>query len=118
MPVSHDPDNQSRVARHLWGVDLSPSLPRRLNRCRSVRYARATDRGFVVDAQASTIIGEICKELDCIPLAIELAASRVSALGLEPLRKRLKGGMTLTGNRDAPHRHQTMEATIAWTMTS
>ena len=38
-------------------------------------------------------VADICKNLDGIPLAIELAASRVSTLRLEALRGRLKGGM-------------------------
>jgi predicted ATPase len=79
-----------------------------------VARACATDHGFVADARAGTIIEEICKDLDGIPLAIELAASRASVLGLYPLRERLKDGMMLTGTRDVPQRHQTMDATIAW----
>jgi predicted ATPase/DNA-binding XRE family transcriptional regulator/tetratricopeptide (TPR) repeat protein len=79
-----------------------------------VERVRATDHDFVADAQADTIIEEICKDLNCIPLAIELAASRASSLGLHTLCKRLKSGMTLTGTRDIPLRHQTMDAAIAW----
>jgi predicted ATPase/DNA-binding XRE family transcriptional regulator len=66
------------------------------------------------DAEGLVIVADICKVLDGIPLAIELAASRVASLGLVALRNRLKGGITLTGSRDLPERHQTMTATIAW----
>lgn len=77
--------------------------------------AQAADYGFSPDERQLAIITEICKELNGIPLAIELAASRASALGLESLCKRLKGGgITLTGSRDFPLRHQTMAGTIAW----
>jgi predicted ATPase/DNA-binding XRE family transcriptional regulator len=80
-----------------------------------VARAQAADYGLSTDERYLTIIAEICKELNGIPLAIELAASRASALGLESLRKRLKaGGITLTGSRDLPLRQQTMAATIAW----
>jgi predicted ATPase len=66
------------------------------------------------NAERLAIVGEICEEVERIPLAIELAASRVSALGFDELRKRLKGGIKFAGNRDLPARHQTMGATIAW----
>lgn len=79
-----------------------------------VERAQTNDRAFFASGEAVAIIEEICKELDGIPLAIELAASRVSMLGLEPLRKRLKSGTMQAGNRDVPLRHQTMEAAIAW----
>jgi predicted ATPase len=58
---------------------------------------------------------EICAKLEGIPLAIELAAARVSTLGLEALRERLKSGLTLTGGeRNLPARQQTMIAAIDW----
>jgi predicted ATPase/DNA-binding XRE family transcriptional regulator len=72
------------------------------------------DPTWSVDAERLAVVADICKNLDGIPLAIELAASRVSTLGLEALRARLKGGITLTGSRDLPARHRTMNATIAW----
>lgn len=72
------------------------------------------DPAWSVDAERLAVVADICKNLDGIPLAIELAASRVSTLGLEALRARLKDGITLTGSRDLPARHRTMNATIAW----
>jgi predicted ATPase len=72
------------------------------------------DPTWSVDAERFAVVADICKNLDGIPLAIELAASRVSTLGLEALRARLRGGITLTGSRDLPARHRTMNATIAW----
>jgi predicted ATPase/DNA-binding XRE family transcriptional regulator len=79
-----------------------------------VARARAADPRWYADAQRLAVVAEICKELDGIPLAIELAASRVSTLGLEAVRSRLKGGINLPGGRDSANRHQTMAATIAW----
>ena len=76
-----------------------------------VHQANAT---WSADAKSLAVVADICKMLDGIPLAIELAASRVASLGLLALRDRLKGGITLTGSRDLPARHQTMTATIAW----
>jgi predicted ATPase/DNA-binding XRE family transcriptional regulator len=79
-----------------------------------VARARAADPRWYADVQRLAVVTEICKELDGIPLAIELAASRVSTLGLEAVRSRLKGGINLSGGRDSANRHQTMAATIAW----
>jgi len=72
------------------------------------------DGTWSADAECLAAVADICKVLDGIPLAIELAASRVASLGLEALRSRLEGGVTLTGSRDLPLRHQTMTAMIAW----
>ena len=79
-----------------------------------VTRARAADRSWSVDAQRLSLVAEICRNVDGIPLAIELAASWLPALGLEGLRRRLENGLTLTGNRDLPLRHRTMVSTIEW----
>ncbi|MBV9332478.1 MAG: helix-turn-helix domain-containing protein [Candidatus Eremiobacteraeota bacterium] len=59
---------------------------------------------------------EICRHLDGIPLAIELAAARVPFLGLVEVRARIRGQRVVLvgGRRDAPARHQTMDDTVAW----
>ena len=57
---------------------------------------------------------EICGRLGGIPLAIELAAARVPALGLESLNARLKEHMVLAGGRDLPERQRTTLATVTW----
>lgn len=57
---------------------------------------------------------EICRKLDGIPLAIELAAARVPTTGLETLRARLADALIQFAGRGLPSRHQTMEATISW----
>lgn len=61
-------------------------------------------------------IAQICRRLDGIPLAIELAAARVKALNPEQIRARLDDRFSLlsTGHRTALHRHQTLRATIDW----
>ncbi len=62
-----------------------------------------------------TIAAEICRRLEGIPLAIELAASRVPSLGLEMLERRLSDHLAIAGTRrDLPERQRTMTATIEW----
>ena len=58
---------------------------------------------------------EICRRLEGIPLAIELAATRLPSLGVDALNERLKEhALTTRGARDLPQRQQTMLDTIAW----
>src|SRR5690606_37384438 len=62
---------------------------------------------------------EICRRLDGIPLALELAAARVPSLGLPELSARLRVprdrfGVLGTGPRDAPARQRTLTAVIDW----
>lgn len=59
---------------------------------------------------------EICRRLDGLPLAIELAASRIRLFPPTVLRDRLSGPLPLLvgGARDAPRRHQTLRDTIDW----
>jgi predicted ATPase/DNA-binding SARP family transcriptional activator len=58
----------------------------------------------------------ICRRLDCLPLAVELAAARTKLLPPEALLQRLERRLPLLtgGPRDAPERQRTLEATIAW----
>jgi predicted ATPase/DNA-binding XRE family transcriptional regulator len=59
---------------------------------------------------------EICRQLDGIPLAIELAASQLALLGIHALRKHLVDYLAIVsaGNRDLPSRQQTLRSTLAW----
>ena len=61
-------------------------------------------------------VAQICRRLDGIPLAIELAAARVKGLNVEQIAERLDDRFSLlsTGNRTALQRHQTLRATIDW----
>jgi predicted ATPase/DNA-binding XRE family transcriptional regulator len=76
---------------------------------------RIADPNFVLGNSLLAEAKEICRRLDGLPLAIELAAARLPSLGLPELRRRIDMQLELPGlNRDAPERHRTIEATIAW----
>ena len=81
-----------------------------------VARARAAEPHFSPDRQAAAIMGAICRRLDGIPLAIELAAARTAALGVEGLAARLDDRFRLLtgGHRTALPRHQTLRATLDW----
>jgi predicted ATPase/DNA-binding winged helix-turn-helix (wHTH) protein len=81
-----------------------------------VERARAAAAHFPPDQRSVTAIAGICRRLDGIPLAIELAAARASALGIEGLAAELDDRFhPLTGGRrTALPRHQTLRATIDW----
>jgi predicted ATPase len=62
------------------------------------------------------LVAMICERLDCLPLAIELAAARTKALSPDQILARLDRRLPLLsgGPRDAPQRHRTLKATIDW----
>jgi predicted ATPase/DNA-binding winged helix-turn-helix (wHTH) protein len=81
-----------------------------------VERAKATEPHFTPDRRSAMLIAAICRRLDGIPLAIELAASRAAALGIEELASRLDDRFRLLtgGRRTALPRHQTLRATLDW----
>ncbi|MFE7459829.1 BTAD domain-containing putative transcriptional regulator [Streptomyces sp. NPDC057554] len=78
--------------------------------------AAAASPGFTLDAHNARDVAVICRRLDGIPLALELAATRVRALGVRGLVARLDDRFRLlaTGYRGAPPRQQTLRAMIDW----
>ena len=80
-----------------------------------VARAREIRERFVLDAGNSAAIAQICRELDGLPLAIELAAARVQLLGVHGVRDRLGDRFRLLKStvRRLP-RHRTMRATLEW----
>lgn len=81
-----------------------------------VERARAAGAPLEVTEDNRAAVIELARRLDGIPLAIELASVRLRTLGLEQLIERLNDRFHLLvgGDRTAPLRHQTLEATIAW----
>jgi len=81
-----------------------------------IERAQSADPTFAItDANAAAIV-EICRRLDGIPLAIELAAARVRALSVEQIAERLDDRFRLLtgGSRTVMPRHQTLRAAIEW----
>ncbi|MFF2945141.1 BTAD domain-containing putative transcriptional regulator [Streptomyces niveus] len=78
--------------------------------------ATAADPGFTVDPETEDAVASICRRLDGIPLALELAATRVRALGVHALAARLDDRFRVltAGRRGAPARQQTLRAVIDW----
>jgi predicted ATPase len=81
-----------------------------------VERARAAEPHFAPNGRLMALLAVICRRLDGIPLAIELAAARAAALGVEELAARLDERFNLltAGRRTALPRHQTMRATLDW----
>ncbi|MEV0703624.1 BTAD domain-containing putative transcriptional regulator [Saccharopolyspora sp. NPDC050389] len=78
--------------------------------------AAATSPGFDIGAGNAASVAAICRRLDGIPLALELAATRVRVLGAKTLESRLddRFGLLTSGPRDAPQRQRTLHAVIDW----
>jgi len=81
-----------------------------------VDRARAVRPDFQLDEASTAEVGAICRELDGIPLAIELAAARVKALPPGQLLARLRDRFALLtgGPRTAEARHRTLRAVLDW----
>jgi predicted ATPase/DNA-binding CsgD family transcriptional regulator len=78
--------------------------------------ARRADPRFALEGDSARLAGRLVARLDGMPLAIELAAARVEALGLGQLLDRLEDSFRLltSGDRAAPPRHQSLTATVEW----
>jgi predicted ATPase len=78
--------------------------------------AAAVRPGFAVDAGNAGAVLRLCRTLDGVPLAIELAAARVGALSVEQIAARLGDRFQLlaSGDRTAPVRQQTLRAAVDW----
>ena len=78
--------------------------------------ARAHDSTFALEDSNAALVASVCRRLDGIPLAIELAASRLSSMSLEDLHDRLDQRFRLLtgGSRNALPRQQTLGAMVAW----
>jgi predicted ATPase len=76
--------------------------------------AAAVQHDFDLATADVPVVAEICRRLDGVPLAIELAAPRMRLLTPKQLLDRVSERVGLTGARDAPPRQQTLDAAIDW----
>jgi predicted ATPase/DNA-binding winged helix-turn-helix (wHTH) protein len=81
-----------------------------------IERARAADHRFVAGAAQWPLLRAICRQLDGLPLAIEMAAARVPALGLQGLHDALQRRFAVLtrGARTAAERHRTLHAALDW----
>jgi predicted ATPase/class 3 adenylate cyclase len=110
---------------HLWPLRSlatprptdSPEVVRLTDAVRLfVDRANAVDPNFALETDGVEAVGEICRRLDGIPLAIELAAARVSALSPAEIASHLDERFRLLtgGRRRSVERHHTLRATVDW----
>jgi predicted ATPase len=106
-PLSLPGDGAEMPVQQLVGYDAVSLLTER---------ATAVVPGFTVDAGNAAGVLELCRRLDGIPLALELAAVRLGSLSLDQLNQGLAGELSVLGdgNRGAEMRQQTLEAAIGW----
>ncbi len=81
-----------------------------------VERARVHDPGFVLDRHSAPVVASACRRLDGIPLALELAAARLSSMSIQQVSERLdqRFRLLIGGSRDAMPRQQTLQATVDW----
>jgi predicted ATPase/DNA-binding SARP family transcriptional activator/DNA-binding CsgD family transcriptional regulator/Tfp pilus assembly protein PilF len=101
--------------------DLGPlSTPEELAVIGSVRLfldrARYRQPTFALNPHNVSVVADICRRLDGIPLAIEFAAARVGTMSVEDIAARLENslGLLTRGNRTAPPRQRTMRGVLEW----
>jgi non-specific serine/threonine protein kinase len=100
--------------------EAQPHQPEDLSHSEAARLfferARAVLPGFEITAQNAAAVAQICRRLDGIPLALELAAARVNMLKVEQISTRLDDRFRLLtgGSRTALPRQQTLRAMIDW----
>ncbi|GAA2429724.1 BTAD domain-containing putative transcriptional regulator [Streptomyces macrosporus] len=97
-------------------VDAVPPLTGAEARDLFAARAAAAAPGFALVPEDTDAVDLVCRRLDGIPLALELAATRVRALGVRALADRLHDRFRLLGGarRDAPARQRTLRAMIDW----
>ncbi|MGH6908857.1 MAG: ATP-binding protein, partial [Phenylobacterium sp.] len=111
----------------VWRIEplATPPLGQKLSAAEALEYpavrlfadrASASDRSFRLTDEAVPTVINICRRLDGLPLAIELAAGRIGAFGLAGIEAGLDNRFQLLseGRRTAMPRHRTMAAAIDW----
>ena len=79
-----------------------------------IERARAANPAFSVNQNNAAAVAAICRRLDGLPLALELAAAKTRLLGPTDLLSRLEEALEAGGARDLPERQRTMRGTLDW----
>lgn len=95
------------LLRHMRALDGSYAQPH----C-------CQDADALLDTQSIELMGEVCRRLEGVPLALQMAAARACGLGLFELIASLRENLHLlsSGLRTAPARHQTLQASLIWSL--
>lgn len=116
------------TGEQLWSVpplavpegELASAAPDRLTGFSAVQLfverVAAADPGFALTADTAAAAVDVCRRLDGLPLAVELAAARTRTLGVHELAARLDDRFRLLTStaRDVPERQQTLRAVVDW----
>jgi predicted ATPase/DNA-binding CsgD family transcriptional regulator len=110
------PDKDGQSASWPDGQTLSREIEQSAAVELFVARARAVNAGFTLTEENASAVAEVCRWLDGLPLAIELAAARAAVLSPVALLTRLNRRLPFLtdGPRDAPARQRTLRDTIAW----
>jgi predicted ATPase/DNA-binding winged helix-turn-helix (wHTH) protein len=108
----------SRSSLRIYGEQEFPVLPLAQEAAMALfsQRASAIRPEFALSDANSPVVREICERLDCLPLAIELAAARTKVLSPESILEKLQRPLQLltSGPVDVPARQQTLRGAIAW----
>jgi predicted ATPase/class 3 adenylate cyclase len=109
-PIDLDADHRATDPGQVEAITRSEAVRLFVDR------ASATLPGFALEPGNLAAVGEICRRLDGIPLALELAAARVTVLSVQEIAQRLGDRFRLLtgGRRTAVPRQQTLQALIDW----
>jgi predicted ATPase/DNA-binding CsgD family transcriptional regulator len=120
LATSREPVGVAGEARYRLRPLAVPDLPQDGDGSAAIALfadrARQADPEFSLDSETEPLVARIVNRLDGMPLAIELAAARVEALGLQQLLDRLDDRFTVltSGDRLAAARQQSLAATVDW----
>jgi predicted ATPase/DNA-binding CsgD family transcriptional regulator len=120
LATSREPLGVPGEVRYRLGPLALPAAgePAEIARSEAMRLfadrARRVDPRFTLGPDSGAAVARIVQRLDGIPLAIELAAARLEALGVGPLADRLDDRLLTGTNRLAPDRHRSLAATAEW----
>jgi predicted ATPase/DNA-binding winged helix-turn-helix (wHTH) protein len=107
LPLDCPPDGSEQMANAVLRYPAAQLF---------VQRAAARAGSFVLTDEEAPFVAEMCRKLDGIPLAIELAAGQVAALGIKNTVARLVSRLELLrlSHRTAVPRHRTLKATLDW----